>query len=365
MAVDILPAIEVTKEALLLELGDEVDLIFRYGSQLKNTTHQYSDIDVSYVPAHESTGYHITVLIDDTMLDLYPIHWSNLERMANFDDISCTVLLENQIVYQRSNEVAERFRALPTRLHELQQPAARPMMIRKAQEIFQRTAYQFYLLQQQAAVGHTLSCMYHARNILRDVLHTLMVCNQKVIDTRKLGQVLALPKLPENFVKSVDRITRQTEPDTVLKASEQLLQLTRTLLLNEQRAVARPKKSFAEVFDAAYPELKGDLQHIMLACKRRDLFSVTLVSLYHELMVHMAQAFTGIDYSSFNSLAEYEQNLADFGFPDLLPYVVAEDFDGLHQQCQAFDKQLQQFLTDRAVSLNSFATLEDLREHLK
>jgi len=55
MGVDTHAIIDVLKDALLHELRDEVDLIFRYGSQLKNATHQYSDLDISFVPVHETT----------------------------------------------------------------------------------------------------------------------------------------------------------------------------------------------------------------------------------------------------------------------------------------------------------------------
>jgi predicted nucleotidyltransferase len=64
---------EILKAKILHDLGDEVDLIFRYGSHLKGTAHQYSDFDISFVPAHESTWYNITVLVRDTMIDFYPI----------------------------------------------------------------------------------------------------------------------------------------------------------------------------------------------------------------------------------------------------------------------------------------------------
>ena len=154
MAVDMTRMTEMLKDALLHELGDELELIFRYGSYLQGTTHQYSDLDISYVPVHESTWNSITVLVDDMMVDLYPIHWSRLEQMANFDDISCTVILHNQIVYQRSEAVGDRFRALPAQLHALQQPAARPAMLRKAQEIFQGIGYQ-YLPVAAAGSGRT------------------------------------------------------------------------------------------------------------------------------------------------------------------------------------------------------------------
>jgi len=55
MAIDIIRVTEVLKETILRDLGDEVDLIFRYGSYLKGTTHKYSDLDISYTPVHETT----------------------------------------------------------------------------------------------------------------------------------------------------------------------------------------------------------------------------------------------------------------------------------------------------------------------
>ncbi len=365
MAIDIIRVTEVLKETILRDLGDEVDLIFRYGSYLRGTTHKYSDLDISYTPVHETTWASITVVVEDIMVDFYPIHWSQLEQMANFDNISCTVLLENQVVYQRTEEVGARFRALPARLHALQQPEARSTMLGKAQEIFQGIGYQYYLLRQQAESGHLLSCLQLARHILKEVTHCLTVCNQVCIDTRKLSQVLSLPKLPVGFAETVKRVTNASVSDEILEACEILLNTTRELLLAEQRQVQRSAKTFLEVFDAAYPELKGDLQHLMLACERQDMYNFNLVSLYHELMVHMAQAFTGIEYSSFNCLAEYEQNLETLGFPDLLTYVVAKDFVGLYRQCQLFDQHLQRFLTEHSVSLNVFATLDELRKNLE
>lgn len=365
MALDISQAIQLMTHALLQQLGDEVDLIFRYGSHINGATHQYSDIDISYVPVHESTHHAITIMVEDTLIDLYPIRWSSLEDMANFDNVSCTVLLQNEIVYQRTDTVAERFRTLSRRLRELQQPEARPMMLRKAQENFQNTGYPYYLLQQSAKAGHALACMHHARNILYSVLHCLKVCNQACIDTRKRDQILALPKLPENFAETIDRVTTATDPQDIRASCETLLNTTRDLLLAEQQDVQRGEASFPKVLNSAYPELKGDIQHLMLACERRDMFGSTLTSLYHELMIHMAQAITGIAYSDFNNLPEYEQDLVALGFPDLLPYVAAQDYDGLHEQCQVFDQRLQTYLTEKEVALNKFDTLDELATYLK
>ena len=82
-------------------------------------------------------------------------------------------------------------------------------------------------------------------------------------------------------------------------------------------------------------------------------------------LIHMAQALTGVQFSGFNSLVEYEQDLAAFGFPPLLPYLDAGDLAGLHRQCQLFDQRLQSFLTERSVPLNNFGALDELEVYLK
>jgi predicted nucleotidyltransferase len=366
MKKDTATTIEAMKTALLRELGDEVDLIFQYGSHVRGKTHKYSDVDVSFVPAQDTTWKSITVMVDETLYDLYPIHWSHLERMADFKDLSSKVLLENRILYQRTEAAAERFRGLGERLQACLRPEARPEMIRNALETFQGTGYSYYLLRQQAEAGHQLGCLQHAQSILQTVLHCLAVCNQACIDTRKLEQVLALPILPAGLATTLESLISALEPPAVLAACERLLQTTRHLLFAEQRQVLRLETTFPAVFNSAYPELKRDLQAMMLACEQKDLLSLkgSLISLYHELSYGISRVSSGIEFSGFNTLAEYEQDLTALGFPALLPHLVTGDYDRLQQQCLAFDRQLKKFLSEREAKLNAFATLEELNTYL-
>lgn len=366
MTADLHELIDVLTKALLRDLGDEVDLIFRYGSFLNGNTHTYSDLDISYVPVNEETHHSITVTVGDRLCDLYPIRWTTLASMARFENVSSTVLLNYQIVYQRSPAAAERLAQLAAQLHASLQPAARPQMVRKAQEYLQRAGYPFYLLHQQAASGHSLACIQQAQSIVGIVTHALAIVNQQVVDTRKVSQILALPLLPTAFAATIAQITNATDPKVLLTGCERLLDATHALLVEEQRQHPDPNVTYPAVFGAGYPELKGDLQHILLACERRDAFSLkrVLVSLYQELTSAIAKAETGVDYGGFHSLADYEQDLGALGFPALLPAVEAGDWHELHRQCLAFDRQLRQFLSDRGVNLYDFATVDELRQHL-
>lgn len=124
--------IDILQEALLRKMGDEVELIFQYGSHIHGTPHKFSDVDISWVPAHETTWESITVIVDGILYDFYPIHWSHVERVVEFSDVSSSVLLNHRILYQRTNAAGERLATLATRLRALQHPEARPEMLRRA-----------------------------------------------------------------------------------------------------------------------------------------------------------------------------------------------------------------------------------------
>lgn len=350
------------QEALLQRFGDQVDLIFQYGSHLRGTAHKYSDVDVSWVPVHAKTWGSITVMVDETLFDLYPIHWAKLEQMADFRDVSATVLLHNRILYQRNQAAADRFAALTTRLRALQQPEAKPQMVRRALELFQGVGYDYYLLRRSAALDDEIGCLRQSQAILRAVLHCVAVCNQAPVDTRKLAQVLALPQLPQGFGEHVNRVVAAMTPQTALTAIDALLDTTYLFLLERQRQHLNEGAMWPAVFDAAYPELKRDLQAVMQACEQQDVFAAknALFSLLHEMSLGIAQVERGFAATSFNGLCDYEQDLTALGFPALTPLLVAGDFAGLHRQCLAFDVRLKAFLTERAVKLNDFASLEEL-----
>lgn len=354
------------QQALLVRYGDEVDLIFQYGSHLRGTAHKYSDVDISWVPAHDETWGNITVMVDDTLFDLYPIHWGKLERMADFYDVSATVLLHNRILYQRSEAAAKRFAALVARLRSLQMPEARPEMVRRAQVIFQNTGYDYYLLRQHSASGHVAGCLRQAQSILGTVLHCMAVCNQMPVDTRKLAQVLVLPRLPAGFDAHVHHVVAAMTPAALLDTIDVLLDAAHLFLLEMQREFLGEEAAWPAVFDAAYPELKRDMQAILQACEQMDTFAAknAVASLLHELSRSIAQADSSFVATGFNGLHDYERDLTALGFPALTPHLLSQNFAELYRRALAFDVRLKTFLTERAVKLNNFASLEELQRFL-
>lgn len=364
MTLDDTRLVRVLTDTLLGDLGDEVEVVFRFGSRVKGRAHRYSDVDVSFVPAHEATWHAITVLVDDTLCDLFPLPWPTLERWAAFDDVRGSLLLDAQVVYARSDAAAERFLALADCLRALTDPAARPKMLAKARAILARTGDPLFLLREEAAAGAMLPALRQARRVLDTILHCLAVLNQAPIDTRRLPEVLALPRLPEGFEARVAALRSARDPAGLVAAADAVVRSTRALLLAEQRAILLRPATYAEAFAGGYPELRGDLQHVLLACERGEASALDIVSVLHEVMVGIGSVATGVEYDGSNATSDYWVDLEGLGFPDLLAPALAGDQAELQRRTVAFDACLRSYLVERGVDLAVYASIEELEAAL-
>jgi hypothetical protein len=350
-------------DALVERLGDEVDLVFEYGSRLTGRTHRFSDLDISWTPAHGDTWSSITVLVGGTLFDLYPMHWSTLEEMADYRSISSSVLLANRILYARDEAAVARFHALSERLRGLLEPGSRPLALRGAQSVFERTSQPYLLLRASAADGHVLGCIQQSRSIVAGLFHCVAIANQRCVDTRKVEQVLDLPELPEGFAEAARLAIRSRRPDELVAACEQLLFGTRRFLVEQGLRAARPGATYAEACRALYPEAKADLDRIVLAAERGDMLlaKTTVTSMLVELTMRITQVETGMEVTGLHVAGDYERDLTALGFPALLPPLESGDLAELGVRAVAFDRRLRQFLSEHGVALNEFANLAALR----
>lgn len=354
-------------DELVARLGDDVELVFRYGSFVRGDGHRWSDLDVSYVPRDPSRWDSITVLVDDILFDLYPLHWETLERMSEWDDWRATIFNDFEVVYEAGPEAAGRFRRLAERHAELERPDAKPAMVEKALAAFERAGYDVYLLGRSAKREEIDVAHRHANQIVQTVLHALVLLNQSRADTRRLEEMAELEEVPAGLAGLVGRIVGARTCGELEAATHVLLERTRELLLAAQAEHLRVPRSYPDRLYAAYPELRADLQRVLLACERGDAYGAhtKLHSFLHELHIHLAQAEHGVAYGSFNSLSEYRRPLDGRGFPDPIPALVAGRFDDLAGLCVVFDRRLRDYLRELGVELNSFATLEELREAMR
>jgi hypothetical protein len=129
-----------------------------------------------------------------------------------------------------------------------------------------------------------------------------------------------------------------------------------------QAECSQTQASYPAQLNAAYPELRADVQRVFSGCERRDVQSTQtkLMSYLYELHIHLAQAETGTSFSSFNSPSDFERDLVAAGFPDLDPFLDIGDPQALGEAARRFDAHLKKFLQERGVRINDFSSMKEL-----
>lgn len=354
---------ELMVNTLHARLGDEVELVFRYGSSVRGETHRWSDLDFSYVPRHESTSESITVLVDEILFDLYPLHWSTLARMAEHDDRRATILADVQLTYAATPEARARLDALVARYHALEAPRARGEMAAKALAAFQETGYELLQVSRMVRAGELEAARLHANRVLQILFHVLVLQNQSRADTRRLEELLALERRPAHLDELVTAVLRARDGAELETACSRIAEEVRTVLHGVQEETQCVQPHYAAQLGAGFPELEADLQRVLLACERGDLLAAQtkLFSFLHELHVHLAAGERGIAYSQFNSADEYRHEALSAETAELVALASAGRLDELHDAAREFDGRLRSYLRELGVNLFAYGSIGELR----
>ena len=336
-------------------MGDELDVVFLYGSRLKGTTRRHSDFDLSFIPREgASKCTNLTVSVGGVLFDLYPIGWDGMERLAGFDNPSTSLLFCTEVVYVRDESVRARFDALRTRAEELMSPAGHDTMAHKALELFRKLGPDHYLLTAQVAADDLFTAKHRVMRLLAGLSHCLAVLNQTAVDTRRPENLLALPKRPSALDTHLAVLVESTDVGAMQHAMTLLMQQTRALVLTElQDCVGGPLR-LKDFFN--YPEARNALLAILDATERgnRYLALCVLTAWQNELAQVMTKLETGCDVPDDLLFPEIGTTYLTHGFPDLMPAVLAGDAAALKEGIAAYDALLRQFFLDNDVPLCDF-----------
>lgn len=345
------------------KLGDEIALIVYTGSRLRGTHSAYSDLDLYYVPATAAEA-HCTILYAGTPIDFYPVAWDRLEQWANYEQPLTALLTDVQLLYVRSPADRARFAQLQARVAALQLPEQRLFMVKKAIALFKQTGYRYFLLDVECTAADTFAWKREAWKIVEMVLHALAVLNQTFYHSdcgKNLAEVLALPKRPPQIAELLAMVVNATAYAQVKSAIQRLLQQTKQLLAAEHQALVT-LTPFAEQFRAYYPEIREQINKILAACEMQNAQRAlsAIVQIQNEVADFLSRTTDGQSAADLGTYRDYHAAYQALDLPDLLPYVHAQDFNGLRQAAATFDHKIQAILTQHGVALNSIATPEAL-----
>ncbi len=368
MNIDIERTLTAMTGKLLESLGQEVDLIIHFGSTVRGTAREGSDLDVCWIPAHEDSWQSITVELQDTLIDLFAIHWSRLHAMADFSDPNGTILRYHRVLYAKDERTRSRFESLIGKWQERQRPESRKQMLEKAFELFTRCGYHYYQLSRAAQKSLILDAIDAAGTLEQTVGHCLMTVNQQSIDTRKKQDLHALPKLPDKFMELRERLAFSRDCAEMKTLADQLMEATRELLLKEQAEVCRETPDFTSAAGGNnYPETANGLRHAGAEAAAGNIHAVNhdVCQQLRELRAHIGQGLTGRWYHDFNSLSELTPTLSGLSLKDLEESLIALDWPGIEAASLELIIALRKLYLEKNTATNRFPDAQALENWLQ
>lgn len=354
-------------EALVRELGDEVELVIHYGSTVRGNAGAASDVDLCWVPAHEDSWQSVTIEVDDTLVDLFAVHWSRLEAMAELRDPLGTILEQRRVLYAKDAAARERLDALTARLASMREAGRRKELLERAFGIFRTAGYPLYQLRRSAARGELLGALHAAVTLDETLSHCLLALNQKSVDTRKDADMATLEKLPKDYLSLRRRLVISRAPAEIEEAAGALMEAVREALASEQREVcAEPADFKAIAGEGGIAEHNNDFRHAARAASTGDIQELTrsLSKALWELRYHVGQAYSGRWFDAMNSLDELTAELPGLRVGPLGDALVKADAAACERECERLIADLRALYASRSCPTNCFADLGELEAWL-
>lgn len=354
-------------EALVQELGDEVELVIHYGSTLRGHAGAASDVDLCWVPVHEDSWQSITIEVDDTLVDLFAVHWSRLEAMAELRDPFGTILEHRRVLYAKDAAARERLDGLTARLASMQESGRRKELLERAFGVFRSAAYPLYQTRRSCARGELLGALHAAATLEETLSHCLLALNRRSVDTRKDADMATLAKLPPNYLALRKELLCARIPSAIDEAAGALMESVREALASEQREVcAEPADFKAIAGEGGIAEHNNDFRHAARAASMGDIQELTrsLSKALWELRYQVGQAYSGRWFDAMNSLDELTAELPGLRVGPLEDALLKADAAACERECVRLIADLKALYASRACPTNCFGGLDELEAWL-
>lgn len=293
-----------------------------------------------FVPANEN-GNKLgqTFIIDGVGHDLYPRSWQRIENMANFDDDFTNGLNDAIILYYRSEEDLERFRAYQERLRANLRD--RGFMMKKAFEkldaamdIYRTMMFEDQLYKVRMAAG------FIARFLSMAVAYINGTYFRKRLELETV-ELAQMKEIPENFIEYFDAIVRAVTVDELKKASHEIISTTRKFIASRRQPKEKKERRPGYEYLSEWYE-EGSL-------------------MWRRIYRHCDAANPDRAFADAISL-QYELNIAAEEFAlkemDLLGSFDAADLGALKQRARELEDYIVCVIESQGISLNKYDTLE-------
>ena len=243
---------------------DALDLVAVTGSFSRDDYYERSDLDLLIV-INDPTGRLLAkcFVLGDVGHDIYCQTREVLEHAAEYPDPHVAKLLDAEVVYCRSKEVAEWYRRLGDELRT-RMAAAPDISTLNAIEEHMNAAWQdFGRLCAEQNVGR---CRYFAAGVLYRIEYAVYMLNGAYIRRGIRGipeEICALPTLPEEFAIHYHALIEAQTVEDTRREAEMLICATDRLIKEIQKRICPRKMLTSDALRGTHEEIHSNWRNKM------------------------------------------------------------------------------------------------------
>jgi len=326
------------------EYRDDIAVVVCYGSYIKDSAYQKSDLDFFFIPK-SNKGYEMNMqfIIDDIGYDFWPLSWDRAEQIANFKETITSIIAEGVVVYYNESADLKRFNSLKERINELTtNPENKNILINEAEKLLTRAKSIYfemeYISEEYALVDSNCA------QILNLIANATALLNSKYIKKGVYNiedEVKNYSILPENYLKHFNLAVRSSS----LKSKKEFI---KKLILNLDELLQhnKPKKELEitnKNFKGFYEEIKSNYNKLIHACEKKDYLKVFFTA-------------HSIDSEIKNMLGE---RYKDFSFPNLIKNINEEDYEELKKVAHQHEEVLINLLQEYRINIKEYKNIDE------
>lgn len=324
--------------------ADDVALVFTYGSTVTGGANEKSNLDMAFIP-RTKRGHELamTFILDGVGYDFFPISWTQLERIASFDDPKTSLIADSLVVYSGAHEYEERFEQLRGWIMDTMDFPLRMPMVEKARGLLDRAMVNCASMQIATELGPVRT---YSGGTVYYLMETVATLNNRFFHKGMKhwpDELRAMKQLPEDFFDLYAEVVDAREADEIKQKTWVLLAAVEALF-SRLRTSIMEKKLPQEVLVGTYEEIFCTWRNkISAACTDGDASLAFLAATCLQRFV--------------NAKSD-ESGLRNF---DLMRHFQADDLRGFWAASEQLEKQYLAEMERLDVPIRRFASLDAYR----
>ena len=323
------------------DYNGDVSLVHIYGSYFYKDTHDFSDLDLFFIPKTER-GYKLaqTFILNGIGFDYFAISWERLEKISNHEESLVSIITEGKTIYYHSVEDLEKF----NKLKKNAKNTSDKNKFKRLGKNSLKDVYKYYFdIANSNNIIEIRSSIIGIIYALSSALANLNCTPIKRIRKYFKKEISSMELIPDNFEVLYKRLF--TEQDiTILKET------IYTLIKNTEKLFEdKNKGQFVDNFNGYYEEMIQHYNKIYNACDAGDIYTPLFASV--ELTDSITKLLKDSDCS--------------YKLPDIISAYDPENLGKIKEKAKIQQEYFEKILQKEGVNIRTYKNINELKEFLK